>query len=102
LDRRPDPAPHSAPEAGHKLTFVRIFIAGSSGVIGTRLIPLLIKEGHTIAGMTRSPDKASMLGAEAVVCDVFDDAARQSLPTLVLPPGVTLVADDCATAGARP
>ncbi len=57
---------------------MRIFIAGASGVIGTRLVPLLIKEGHTVAGMTRSPDKASllrMLGAEAVVCDVFDAAA---------------------------
>jgi nucleoside-diphosphate-sugar epimerase len=57
---------------------VRIFIAGASGVIGTRLVPLLIKEGHTVAGMTRSPDKASLLrtlGAEVVVCDVFDAAA---------------------------
>jgi uncharacterized protein YbjT (DUF2867 family) len=57
---------------------VRIFIAGASGVIGTRLVPLLIKEGHTVAGLTRSPDKASMLrilGAEPVVCDVFDAAA---------------------------
>ena len=68
----------SASGAGHKLTFVRIFIAGASGVIGTRLVPLLIKEKDTVAGMTRSPDKASLLrtlGAEAVVCDVFDAAA---------------------------
>jgi nucleoside-diphosphate-sugar epimerase len=57
---------------------VRIFLAGASGVIGTRLVPLLIKEGHTVAGLTRSPDKASMLrklGADTVVCDVFDAAA---------------------------
>ncbi|MGH3070451.1 MAG: NAD-dependent epimerase/dehydratase family protein [Trebonia sp.] len=57
---------------------MRIFIAGASGVIGTRLVPLLIKDGHTVAGMTRSPDKAGvlrMLGAEPVVCDVFDTAA---------------------------
>ena len=54
---------------------MRIFIAGASGVIGTRLVPLLIKDGHTVAGMTRSPDKAGvlrMLGAEPVVCDVFE------------------------------
>jgi nucleoside-diphosphate-sugar epimerase len=54
---------------------VRIFIAGASGVIGTRLIPLLIADGHAVAGMTRSPRKAGLLarlGAQPVVCDVFD------------------------------
>jgi nucleoside-diphosphate-sugar epimerase len=54
---------------------VRIFVAGASGVIGVRLVPLLIADGHTVAGMTRSADKAGLLrelGAEPVVCDVFD------------------------------
>ena len=54
---------------------MRIFMAGASGVIGVRLIPLLVAGGHTVAGMTRSPQKAHMLdelGAESVVCDVFD------------------------------
>jgi nucleoside-diphosphate-sugar epimerase len=54
---------------------VRIFIAGASGVIGVRLVPLLVEQGHEVAGMTRSPDKAQMLrelGAEPVVCDVYD------------------------------
>lgn len=53
----------------------RIFLAGASGVIGQRLIPLLVEAGHTVAGMTRSAGKAkqiSDLGAEAVVIDVFD------------------------------
>jgi hypothetical protein len=57
---------------------VRIFTAGASGVIGPRLVLLLIKEGHTVAEMTRSPDKASVLrtlGAEPVVCDVSDTTA---------------------------
>ena len=54
---------------------MRIFLAGASGVVGVRLIPLLVAGGHTVAGMTRSPAKAHMLGelgAESVVCDVFD------------------------------
>ena len=54
---------------------VRIFIAGASGVIGVRLIPLLAADGHTVAGMTRSLGKAGLLrelGAQPVVCDVFD------------------------------
>jgi len=31
---------------------VRIFIAGASGLIGIRLIPLLAADGHQVAGMT--------------------------------------------------
>jgi nucleoside-diphosphate-sugar epimerase len=62
---------------------MRIFIAGASGVVGVRLIPLLVAAGHTVAGMTRSPQKAHMLnelGAQSVVCDVFDvDALTQAV-----------------------
>lgn len=56
---------------------MRIFVAGATGVIGLRLVPLLIADGHDVAGMTRSPDKAmrlDSLGAEPIVCDVFDAA----------------------------
>jgi nucleoside-diphosphate-sugar epimerase len=54
---------------------VRIFVAGASGVIGSRLVPLLVADGHAVAGMTRSTHKADLLrelGAEPVICDVFD------------------------------
>jgi uncharacterized protein YbjT (DUF2867 family) len=57
---------------------LRIFLAGATGVIGIRLLPLLIDDGHTVAGMTRSPqniDRLRALGAEPVVCDVFDAVA---------------------------
>ena len=57
---------------------MRIFLAGASGVIGVRLIPLLVGEGHEVAGMTRTPEKADRLtelGAEPVVCDVYDSGA---------------------------
>jgi nucleoside-diphosphate-sugar epimerase len=71
---------------------MRIFLAGASGVIGVRLIPLLRSEGHVVAGMTRSPDKMEslwQLGAEPVLCDVFDerglnDAVRDFQPDLVM------------------
>lgn len=55
---------------------MRIFLAGATGVIGVRLLPLLVGAGHTVAGMTRSPAKADRLralGAEPVVCDVYDE-----------------------------
>jgi nucleoside-diphosphate-sugar epimerase len=57
---------------------MRVFVAGASGVIGVRLIPLLVRDGHEVAGMTRSPGKEAVLrelGAEPVVCDVFDAGA---------------------------
>ena len=57
---------------------LRIFLAGATGVIGIRLLPLLVEDGHTVAGMTRSPqniDRLRALGAEPVVCDVFDAVA---------------------------
>lgn len=50
-------------------------MAGASGLIGVRLVPLLVSAGHTVAGMTRSPGKADLLaglGAEPVICDVYD------------------------------
>lgn len=37
---------------------LRVFLAGATGVIGVRLVPLLIASGHTVAGLTRSPGKA--------------------------------------------
>ena len=40
---------------------LRIFLAGGSGVIGHRIIPLLAGDGHVVAGMTRSPGKAAEL-----------------------------------------
>jgi nucleoside-diphosphate-sugar epimerase len=54
---------------------MRIFLAGASGVIGVRLLPLLVAAGHEVAGMTRSPGKLDglkALGAEPILCDVYD------------------------------
>ena len=64
---------------------MRIFVAGASGVVGVRLVPLLVAAGHEVAGMTRSPAKAdalARLGAEPVVCDVYDEPAlREEVAT---------------------
>ncbi|MGI8712051.1 MAG: NAD-dependent epimerase/dehydratase family protein [Solirubrobacteraceae bacterium] len=54
---------------------MRVFVAGASGVIGVALVPLLTEAGHVVAGMTRTPQRAVTLvelGAEPVVCDVYD------------------------------
>lgn len=54
---------------------MRIFLAGATGVIGSRLVPLLSAAGHVVVGLTRTDAKASSLedlGAEPVVGDVYD------------------------------
>jgi uncharacterized protein YbjT (DUF2867 family) len=62
---------------------VRIFVAGATGVIGVRLVPLLVADGHEVAGMTRSPDKADFLrglGADPIVCDAYEaEALREAV-----------------------
>jgi hypothetical protein len=71
---------------------MRVFLAGASGVIGRRLVPLLVADGHEVAGMTRTPGNAEMLcelGAEPVVVDVYDaealrDAVVAFAPDLVM------------------
>jgi len=71
---------------------VRIFLAGASVVIGQRLIPRLVQAGHVVGGLTRSADKTellSKLGAEPILCDVFDrealiQAVRDFKPDIVL------------------
>jgi nucleoside-diphosphate-sugar epimerase len=57
---------------------MRVFVAGASGVIGQQLVVRLVEAGHVVGGMTRSPGKAERLGhlgAEPIVCDVFDREA---------------------------
>ncbi len=67
---------------------MRIFLAGATGVIGTRLVPLLAADGHVVAGMTRSAGRAGLLadlGAEPVVCDVYDAPALTAAVTAFRP-----------------
>jgi nucleoside-diphosphate-sugar epimerase len=73
---------------------MRVFVAGASGVIGVRLLPLLVGEGHAVAGMTRSPEKVELvrrLGALPVVCDVFD---RQALREAMVEFGLEAVVSE--------
>ncbi|BBX03795.1 epimerase [Mycolicibacterium moriokaense] len=70
----------------------RIFLAGATGVIGSRLVPLLVSAGHSVGAMTRTPHKAkwlSSIGAEPIICDVFNraglaDAVKSFSPDVVL------------------
>jgi nucleoside-diphosphate-sugar epimerase len=57
---------------------MRVFVAGASGAIGTRLVPKLIDRGHEVIGSYRSPGRAERvraLGAEAIALDLLDPRA---------------------------
>jgi 2-alkyl-3-oxoalkanoate reductase len=62
---------------------MRVFVAGASGAIGTRLVPQLIEHGHEVIGTYRSPGNAERvrtLGAEPVALDLLDPlAVRQAV-----------------------
>lgn len=54
---------------------MRIFLAGATGIIGVRLLTLMLADGHAVAAMTRTRAKMDALraaGAAPVLCDVFD------------------------------
>jgi 2-alkyl-3-oxoalkanoate reductase len=60
---------------------MRVFIAGATGVLGRRLVPMLLSEGHEVVGTTRSKQKAMGLrqaGVEPVVLEGLNGAAVHS------------------------
>lgn len=57
---------------------MRILVAGASGVVGRRMVPLLVARGHEVSGLARSAAAAATvqrLGARPLMADVFDAAA---------------------------
>jgi nucleoside-diphosphate-sugar epimerase len=62
---------------------MRIFLAGATGAIGRRLLPLLRRAGHEVTGMTRSETRAEELRAEGVEPVVGDALDADRLRTVV-------------------
>jgi nucleoside-diphosphate-sugar epimerase len=57
---------------------MRVFVAGASGAIGSRLVRQLLEQGHEVIGTFRSPGNAERvrsLGAEPVALDLLDARA---------------------------
>jgi nucleoside-diphosphate-sugar epimerase len=57
---------------------VRVFVAGASGALGSRLVPKLIEAGHDVIGVHISPASAELLrvlGARPVQVDLLDARA---------------------------
>ena len=66
-----------------KETTMRVFVAGATGAIGTRLVPQLVERGHEVIGTSRSPEKADRLralGAEPS-CSTCSTRARCARPS---------------------
>jgi 2-alkyl-3-oxoalkanoate reductase len=61
---------------------VKILIAGATGVIGRRLVPLLVDQGHEVVGLSRSMEGTGDLeasGARSVQADVLQRAELEQL-----------------------
>jgi nucleoside-diphosphate-sugar epimerase len=71
---------------------MNVFVAGASGAIGRRLVPLLVAGGHEVVAMTHTREKAGVLrdlGARPVVADGLDrasvmDAVVRAEPEVVI------------------
>ncbi|MGW7681973.1 NAD-dependent epimerase/dehydratase family protein [Kribbella sp. NPDC054772] len=51
---------------------MRIFVAGATGVIGRRLVPLLLADGHQVTALTRHTTAHLPAGVQMVLGDVYD------------------------------
>jgi nucleoside-diphosphate-sugar epimerase len=40
---------------------MRIFVAGASGAVGSRFVPLLLSAGHSVVGLTGTSAKAEAI-----------------------------------------
>jgi len=66
----------------------RIFLAGATGAVGRRMLPLLREAGYEVTGTTRVASKAEELRAAGItpaVVDVFDAAALNAAVAAVRP-----------------
>ena len=62
---------------------MKAFVAGATGVLGRRVVPLLLRAGHDVTALARTDQKAASLqavGATPVRVDLFDpDATRTAV-----------------------
>jgi nucleoside-diphosphate-sugar epimerase len=57
---------------------LKVFVAGATGAVGVPLVRQLIAAGHEVVGLSRTPERAAMvgrLGAVPAVADAMDASA---------------------------
>src|SRR5919201_1580242 len=82
---------------------MKVFLAGGSGAIGKRLVPMLVAKGHQVVASTTSESKLNglrELGAEPVVLDVLDRNAVMAVVMRSDPDVVIHEATSLSTMGA--
>jgi nucleoside-diphosphate-sugar epimerase len=65
---------------------MRVFVVGSTGVLGRALMPLLLQQGYLVRSIARTPDKVQALelaGIEAVRGDLLSQETANRLSELV-------------------
>jgi 2-alkyl-3-oxoalkanoate reductase len=78
---------------------MRVFVAGATGALGRRLVPLLVAGGHQVTAMTRRVGRTMELyaaGAEPVVADALDRDAVLAAVTAARPEAVVHQLTDLA------
>ncbi|HXH28644.1 MAG TPA: NAD(P)H-binding protein, partial [Candidatus Polarisedimenticolia bacterium] len=71
---------------------MKIFLAGATGAIGRRLLPLLLRDGHEVIALVRTVARAEALqsmGARVSIADALDRealtaAVRKARPEAIL------------------
>ena len=57
---------------------MKVFVIGGTGLVGSYLIPKLVKAGHDVYALTRSPlktERIQVLGAHSILGDIRDPEA---------------------------
>jgi nucleoside-diphosphate-sugar epimerase len=71
---------------------MKVFLAGATGAIGKRLVPMLVSAGHSVTGTTRHPDKAKSLRAAGARPEIVNalssrevlEAVQRSEPDVII------------------
>lgn len=66
----------------------KVFVAGATGVIGRSLCKMLVNDGWSVYGTTRSENKIKLLkdiGVEPIVVDVYDEKKLEDIITTIKP-----------------
>jgi nucleoside-diphosphate-sugar epimerase len=59
----------------------RILLTGATGMVGSRVLPLLVSAGHPVSAVSRTPEQAELLravGATPISMDLFDPGSVRS------------------------
>jgi NAD(P)H-binding len=62
---------------------MRVFVAGGTGAIGSHVIPALVREGHAVSALARTPEKAAALTAQAAIAVSVSLVDRSALTAVV-------------------